>query len=104
MIKAPTMSSLRPKPKDTRPSASKRGYGARWRRIRKNHLAGEPLCRECKSMNKITAATVVDHIIPHKGDRVLFYAPDNWQSLCKGHHDIKTATEDGGFGHKVKEA
>jgi 5-methylcytosine-specific restriction protein A len=102
MNKAPTMSSFRPKLKDNRPSAHKRGYGSRWRRIRRNHLAGEPLCRECRKMNKITAATIVDHIIPHKGDMVLFYAPDNRQSLCKTHHDIKTATEDGGFGHKMK--
>jgi len=89
--------------KDTRPSAAKRGYGARWRKIRHNHLAKEPLCRECGKHNIIKLATVVDHIIPHKGNMQLFYEPANLQSLCKKHHDQKTALEDGGFGHKIKE-
>lgn len=43
-------------------------------------------------------ASIVDHIIPHKGDKQLFWDRDNWQPLCKKHHDRKTATEDGGFG------
>lgn len=46
----------------------------------------------------IRAVYAVDHIIPHKGDPELFWDQDNWQSLCKPHHDRKTATEDGGFG------
>jgi 5-methylcytosine-specific restriction protein A len=50
----------------------------------------------------IRQATVVDHKIPHKGDMKLFWDRSNWQSLCKCHHDIKTATEDGGFGHSLK--
>ena len=43
-------------------------------------------------------ATVVDHIKPHLGDYGLFWESDNHQSMCKTCHDIKTATEDGGFG------
>jgi predicted kinase len=46
----------------------------------------------------ITAGEVVDHIIPHKGDYELFWDEGNWQTLCKRCHDVKTATEDGGFG------
>jgi len=49
----------------------------------------------------VTNATVVDHIIPHKGDYKLMYDQNNLQSLCKYHHDVKTATEDGGFGRPV---
>lgn len=56
---------------------------------------------------------MVDHIKPHRlkqaidsgdperiaGARSLFWdSAGNWQSLCKRHHDVKTATEDGGFG------
>jgi 5-methylcytosine-specific restriction protein A len=41
---------------------------------------------------------VVDHIVPHKGEKVAFWNRANWQPLCKRCHDIKTATEDGGFG------
>ena len=50
----------------------------------------------------LIAATIVDHIVPHKGDLALFYDQTNWQSLCKRHHDIKTAAEDGGFGNKKR--
>jgi 5-methylcytosine-specific restriction protein A len=32
--------------------------------------------------------------------RRLFWDSKNWQSLCKHHHDVKTATEDGGFGRR----
>jgi len=40
-----------------------------------------------------TAATVVDHVTPHKGDKVLFWDRLNWQALCKRCHDRKTAFE-----------
>lgn len=49
-------------------------------------------------MEIVEAASVVDHIVPHKGDQKLFWRRSNWQSLCKRCHDVKTATEDGGFG------
>jgi 5-methylcytosine-specific restriction protein A len=42
---------------------------------------------------------VVDHIIPHKGDKDLFWDSNNWQPLCKTCHDEKTAREDGAFGN-----
>lgn len=38
-------------------------------------------------------AVVVDHIIPHKGDYELMWAPWNWQAITKRAHDRKTATE-----------
>jgi 5-methylcytosine-specific restriction protein A len=38
-------------------------------------------------------ATVVDHIVPHKGDHLLMWAEWNWQPLTKRAHDRKTATE-----------
>lgn len=57
-----------------------------------------PLCRLCEEQGKVTPATVVDHIIPHKGDQALFWDTTNWQSLCKTCHDTKTAREDGAFG------
>lgn len=28
------------------------------------------------------AATLVDHVIPHKGDQSLFWDKANWQSAC----------------------
>jgi 5-methylcytosine-specific restriction enzyme A len=81
-----------------RGSAAERGYGNRWQKARATYLRKNPLCVHCKAEDRLIAATVVDHRIPHRGDWVLFWDTDNWQSLCKRHHDVKTATEDGGFG------
>ncbi|OLO40306.1 HNH endonuclease [Alkalihalophilus pseudofirmus] len=82
-----------------RSTAAKRGYDARWRKSRKLFLSKYPLCKHCYDKGELIPANVVDHIQPHKGDKVLFWDVNNWQSLCKSCHDIKTATEDGGFGH-----
>ncbi len=51
------------------------------------YLAEHPLCVMCEAAGIATAAGVVDHIIPHRGDRVLFWDRGNWQSLCTEHHD-----------------
>lgn len=79
-------------------NANKRGYTYRWQRESKAHLREHPLCEECRRNGRITRATCVDHVKPHKGDQVLFWDPTNWQSLCDSCHSRKTATEDGGFG------
>ncbi len=71
-----------------------------WTEGRAAFLAIHPLCAECEKQSRLTAASIVDHIIPHRGDPRLFYDQTNWQPLCKSHHDAKTATEDGGFGNK----
>lgn len=47
-----------------------------------------PYCTKCDDI-----ATVVDHIIPHKGDMVLFWNTGNWQSMCKRCHERKTVNE-----------
>lgn len=60
---------------------------AAWQRLRGSQLAQEPLCRYCSEMGRTTAATVCDHIEPHKGDEALFFDPCNLQSLCKQCHD-----------------
>lgn len=85
-----------------RQSAHKRGYGVMWRKARAVYLFDNPLCVHCEQEDKITAASVVDHRIPHKGDNRLFWDRSNWQGLCKRCHDIKTATDDGGFGREIK--
>lgn len=82
-----------------RGNSTQRGYDARWRKSRITFLRRHPLCVECQKEGHITPAVVVDHIKPHKGDMNLFWDETNWQPLCKPHHDIKTAREDGGFGN-----
>lgn len=62
-------------------------YRKAWKQLRLDHLSENPLCEYCLREGKITLATVVDHIKPHKGDLRLFLDPHNLQSLCKLHHD-----------------
>ena len=75
-----------------RGGAESRGYDARWRKARTAFLQRNPLCNECMKRGKITPATVVDHIIPHRGDRKLFWDESNWKPLCKCCHDRKTGS------------
>jgi 5-methylcytosine-specific restriction enzyme A len=80
--------------------ASARGYGRRWQSARLLWLRSEPFCAQCRKTGALVAATVVDHIRPHKGDMDVFWDQSNWQSMCKHCHDRKTATEDGGIGNR----
>lgn len=77
-----------------RATATVRGYDSRWRKARSRFLKVYPLCERCKAQGKYVKATVVDHIIPHRGDEALFWDEGNWQALCKPCHDSKTMTED----------
>lgn len=70
-----------------RQSAQQRGYTSTWHKARSAYLKLHPLCVMCAKSNRTRAATVVDHIIPHKGNTELFWARDNWQPLCKRCHD-----------------
>jgi 5-methylcytosine-specific restriction protein A len=67
--------------------------------MRRVILDEHPMCVECLRVGKLIPATVVDHIVPHKGNLDLFYDYDNLQPLCKRCHDAKTVREDGGFGN-----
>ena len=75
-----------------RKSSFERGYDDRWRRARRRFLSDNPLCAHCLREGLSVAASVVDHVIPHRGDKQLFWDEDNWQSLCKTHHDKKTGS------------
>lgn len=75
-------------------SASSRGYSRAWQKASKAYLTSHPLCVNCVKEGKYTKATVVDHIVPHRGDQTLFWDQNNWQALCKKCHDKKTWTED----------
>lgn len=79
-----------------RGSAAARGYDARWRRLRKQVLSEEPLCRACLAEGRLMPSTDVDHIVPKSqggtDDR------SNLQGLCHKCHSRKTAREDGRWG------
>lgn len=85
------------------PRPAKRGISAAYhgwyskpiwvKRLRPDQLAREPFCRVCAGRGIRTRATVVDHIEPFRGNWDLFVSQTNHQSLCKYHHDQKTARE-----------
>ncbi len=77
-----------------RASSSQRGYGSKWQKARARFLKINPFCVRCYEKGKIVEATVVDHLIPHRGDQALFWDESNWQPLCKKCHDRKTMTEE----------
>lgn len=80
---------------DSRVSARQRGYNTRWEKARRTYLAAHPLCVMCQGQGRVSAATVVDHIIPHRGDQTLFWDSEkNWQALCKKHHDGEKQSEE----------
>ena len=77
-----------------RDSSGKRGYNSKWQKARARYLVKHPLCAECSKKGVYVKATVVDHVVPHRGDQKLFWDDKNWQALCKPCHDKKTWSED----------
>ena len=77
-----------------RESAYRRGYGARWRKLRAQILMDEPLCRECRKAGCIVPATDVDHIVARADGGT--DDGSNLQPLCHACHSRKTVRENGG--------
>lgn len=75
-------------------TTQEKGYGTRWQKESRAFLRANPLCVRCQQEGRYVKATVVDHIVPHRGDQQLFWDRSNWQPLCKKCHDHKTMTED----------
>jgi 5-methylcytosine-specific restriction protein A len=69
-----------------RPSRQARGYDARWERVRRAHLRGEPLCRHC--LPRAVPATVVHHIISIEDAPELRLEESNLMSLCRQCHEV----------------
>ena len=64
-------------------------------------LRRHPLCAFCLAQGHVEAATVVDHVEPHRGDRNAFMTGP-LQSLCKPCHDSrKQQVEDHGYADDV---
>lgn len=79
-------------------TSSQRGYDYKWQKAREQYLCNNPLCVYCAKLGRTAAASVVDHIVAHRGDKDLFWDQDNWQSLCKPCHDtVKQAEEASGL-------
>ena len=75
---------------------------AAWRNGRLAFLSQHPLCQRCEAEGRVTAAAVVNHRKPHKGDLTLFFAWSNWEATCKPHHDADIQSEEArGFSKAI---
>lgn len=70
-------------------SASQKGYDKHWRIYRFRYLHHNPKCYACGRK-----ATVVDHIVAHKGDEELFKNLTNHAPLCNSCHNYVTGKFD----------
>jgi 5-methylcytosine-specific restriction protein A len=66
---------------------------AAWLRRREDQLRNEPLCRRCDMQGRITAATVANHVKPHRGNWDLFIN-GKLESACKPCHDSVIQSEE----------
>jgi 5-methylcytosine-specific restriction protein A len=63
-----------------------------WARLRAYALRRSPFC-QCGESECRRRATVVDHRVPHRGDKRTFWNVANLQTLSKRCHDRKTGRE-----------
>ncbi|WP_395007302.1 HNH endonuclease [Undibacterium sp.] len=78
-------------------TSAQRGYGYKWQQARIGWLRAHPLCVMCEAMGRVIAASVVDHKVPHRGNKELFWNRNNWQSLCQHHHSSDAQIRDRGL-------
>lgn len=78
---------------ENRPTSTKRGYGARWQKLRLMFLRSNPICADPFGVHvgQLVAATEVDHITPKSQGGADAWT--NLQPLCKSCHSRKTLGE-----------
>lgn len=99
-------------------SSAERGYGYRWQQARGEYLRLRPFCvmcldklgvsRESATEDVVLAcaergvpvplASVVDHVVAHRGNQTLFWDESNWQGLCSTHHSRDKQREEARVG------
>lgn len=76
--------------RDDRPSATRRGYGQRWRKFRVRYLAANPYCHDCQAAGRRTTATEIHHVMRLADRPDLQFEADNLLPLCKTCHQRRT--------------
>lgn len=74
-------------------------WTARWRRRSRDQLTAHPLCNRCSTDHRPVAATVANHVIPHKGNEALFWEGE-LESVCAPCHDGAIRSEEA-RGHRI---
>jgi 5-methylcytosine-specific restriction endonuclease McrA len=64
-----------------------RGYTARWTDASAKFRIANPLCHGCKALGIVEPSRVTDHVLPHKGNMIVFWDTSKWQPACYWHHD-----------------
>ena len=81
---------------ERRGTATKRGYGAEWQRLRAETIREQAgLCQPCLRRGHVTPFAAVDHIVPKSrggGEHA-----SNRQCICDPCHKAKTAAESRGL-------
>jgi len=78
---------------DSRPSASERGYDAKWAKTRAAFIAANPICGEVGCMEGTTDVDHIDGLGP-RGPRG--HDPTNLRGYCHSHHSQRTARDQPG--------
>lgn len=82
---------------DRRGSAASRGYTGRWAKASASFRRVNPLCEYCGLEGRVTAATLVDHLYPHRTYDGVFWIKDWWVACCDPcHSGMKQAVERSG--------
>jgi 5-methylcytosine-specific restriction protein A len=63
---------------------------SRWRHLRADVLAADPLCADCQRARRLRLATEVHHRHRHGGDLEKFYDRAGLEGLCRSCHQHKT--------------
>ncbi|MGQ2989507.1 MAG: hypothetical protein ACT6RD_03400 [Brevundimonas sp.] len=69
-----------------RGSARERGYSRAWDLASKGHVRNDPLCRYCLLIGEYRAATLTDHLYPHRRFEGVFWIKTYWISSCDDCH------------------
>lgn len=76
-------------------------WTARWRSFAARFLREHPLCANCRRRGRVTPATVVHHLVPHRGDLHRFWSGP-FEAACKACHDGPLReVEDRGYSGEV---
>lgn len=68
-------------------SSYRRGYDRRWQQLSSRYRTLHPLCEQCESEGRVTAATEVHHVVPIKVDRTKRLEEANLMAVCRACHE-----------------